>query len=248
MSEERKTTLIKYGIASATIVLSVIIVCCSIISLVHSKNEIRVTGLGEQTFVSDKIVWTGRIQVETSDKIAGYNKIGAQQKIVSQYLSEKGIVANEVTFSFVSVDKEMRPVYNAQGNYTGSVFSGYTIYQTFTVVSNDVDKVEAVSREISSVIAQGVDISSNMPEYYYTHLDDLKLSLIEQASADARSRAQKIVVNAGAKLGKANNASLGVFQITSATGNETYSEGGTFNTWSKEKRACITVRVTYTLK
>jgi hypothetical protein len=111
-----------------------------------------------------------------------------------------------------------------------------------------VNKVEVVSREISSLIGQGVDIESWNPEYYYTKLDDLKLSLIEKASKDARLRAENIVENAGAKLGKASSASLGVFQITAATGDEEYSYGGAFNTSSKEKKARITVRVTYKLK
>ena len=59
---------------------------------------------------------------------------------------------------------------------------------------------------------------------------------------------QNIATNAGARLGKATNARLGVFQITSSTGNEDYSYGGTFNTSSKDKKGSITVRVEYRIK
>ena len=82
--------------------------------------------------------------------------------------------------------------------------------------SPDVEKVGTVSREISSLIAQGVSIEAYAPDYYYTKLDDVKMGLIEKASADARMRAQKIAENAGTKIGRVASARMGVFQITGA--------------------------------
>ena len=38
---------------------------------------------------------------------------------------------------------------------------------------------------------------------------------------------------------------MGIFQITGQNSNETYSWGGTFNTWSKEKTASITMKLDY---
>lgn len=80
--------------------------------------------------------------------------------------------------------------------------------------------METISREISSLIAQGVSIEAYAPDYYYTKLDDVKMGLIEKASADARLRAEKIAVNAGAKIGSVSSARMGVFQITGANSNE----------------------------
>ena len=244
---EIKTAWIKYGRVGASAIVSVIIFSCTVYAI-KARDVISVTGLGEETFVSDKIVWTGRYQTETNNRLEGYKEMERCQKIVADYLAKSGLDAKEITFSFISADKNMEPIYNSLGNYSGSRFVGYRLEQSFTIVSNEVDKVETVSREISSVIAKGVNIMSNSPEYYYTKLDDLKLTLIEKASKDARARALKVVENAGAKLGKASSASLGVFQITSATGNEDYLYGGTFNTWSKEKKASVTVRMSYKLK
>ena len=244
---EIKTAWIKYGLVGASAIVSVIILSCTVYAI-KARDVISVTGLGEETFVSDKIVWTGRYQTETTNRLEGYKEMERCQKIVADYLAQSGIDAKEITFSFISADKNMEPIYNSLGNYSGSRFVGYRLEQSFTIVSNEVDRVETVSREISSVIAKGVNIMSNSPEYYYTKLDDLKLTLIEKASKDARARALKVVENAGAKLGKASSASLGVFQITSATGNEDYLYGGTFNTWSKEKKASVTVRMSYKLK
>ena len=160
----------------------------------------------------------------------------------------KGIPAEAVVFDFVNVNKQFAPVYNAGGSWAGQRFTGYELRQRFTVESKEVDKVEAVSREMSSLIAQGVSIEAYQPDYYYTRLDDVKLSLIERASADARTRAEKIAANAGAKIGKVRSARMGVFQITGANTNEEFSAGGSFNTSSRQKKARITMRIEYRIK
>ena len=108
--------------------------------------------------------------------------------------------------------------------------------------------MENVSREISSLIAKGVSIDAAQPSYYYTKLDDVKLGLIEKASADARTRAEKIAANAGAEIGRVASARMGVFQITGANSNEEFSAGGSFNTSSRNKKARITMRLEYRLK
>ena len=110
------------------------------------------------------------------------------------------------------------------------------------------EKVETVSREISSLIAQGVSIEAYAPDYYYTKLDDVKMGLIEKASADARMRAEKIAVNAGTKIGSVASARMGVFQITGANSNEEFSAGGSFNTANRNKKARITMRIEYRIR
>lgn len=238
----------KYLIIGCSVIISVIVLSFAITYYGRSKDTIAVTGLGETTFTADMIVWQGRLSVENYDKLTAYKQMEKNQQKVAQYLKENGISDSEITFSFINTDKNFTSVYNDNGNYIGSRFAGYNCWQNFTVTSYNVEKVERISREISSLISQNIDIDSYTPDYYYTKLDDLKLSLIEKASKDARLRAENIVENAGARLGKASNARLGVFQITSATGEEEYSYGGTFNTSSKEKKARITVRMEYKLR
>ena len=167
---------------------------------------------------------------------------------MQQYLAAKGLPADAVVFEFVNVEKQFSPVYNANGNWAGQRFSGYALRQRFTVESKEVEKVETISREISSLIAQGVSIEAYAPDYYYTKLDDVKMGLIETASADARTRAEKIADNAGARIGRVASARMGVFQITGANSNEEFAAGGSFNTSSRNKKARITMRIEYRIK
>lgn len=229
------------------------IVCAVILSRAYtykyrSQDTILVTGLGETEFTSDLIVWSGMLTAEAQNVAAGYAQIEASKEKVQKYLTEKGLPTTAVVFEFVNVNKQFSPVYNANGNWAGQRFTGYELQQRFIVESNDVEKVETISREISSLIAQGVSIEAYAPDYYYTKLDDVKMGLIEKASADARTRAEKIAANAGTKIGKVATARMGVFQITGANSNEEFSAGGSFNTTSRNKKARITMRIEYRVK
>ena len=214
----------------------------------RSQDTIVVTGLGETEFSSDLIVWNGQISFETFDVAAGYAQLERNKTKVLEFMISRGIAEQNIVFRFVNVDKLYEPSYSTNGNYMGQRFTGYRLSQGFSIESSDVDKVEAVSREISSLIAQGVSIDAYSPDYYYTKLDDVKLSLIERASADAKARAEKIAENAGAALGRVASARMGVFQITGANSNEEFSAGGSFNTSSRQKKARITMRVEYRVK
>ena len=213
----------------------------------RAQDTILVTGLGETEFTSDLIVWSGELTAEAQQVAAGYAEIERSKQKVQQYLADKGIPSDAVVFAFVNVDKQYDPVYNANGNWAGQRFTGYRLRQRFTVESSDVEKVETVSREISSLIAQVVSIEAYAPDYY-TKLDDVKMGLIETASAEARMRGEKVARNAGTKIGRVASARMGVVQITGANTNEEFSAGGSFNTASRQKKARITMRVEYRVK
>ena len=48
--------------------------------------------------------------------------------------------------------------------------------------------MENISRDITKLIESGVEFESELPEYYYTKLDEVKLDLIEKATANAKER------------------------------------------------------------
>lgn len=238
----------KYIILGIAAIVCAIVLGTSYTYKYRAQDTIVVTGLGETEFTSDLIVWSGTLTAEAQNVAAGYAQIEQSKRKVQQYLTQKGLSEDAVVFEFVNVDKQFDPVYNANGNWAGQRFTGYQLRQRFIVESGDVEKVENISREISSLIAQGVSIEAYAPDYYYTKLDDVKLGLIEKASADARTRAEKIALNAGTKIGRVASARMGVFQITGANSNEEFSAGGSFNTSARQKKARITMRVVYRIK
>lgn len=238
----------KYLIIGLAAIVSAYVLGRSYTYKYRSQDTILVTGLGETEFTSDLIVWSATLTAEAQNAAAGYAQIEQSKKKVQDYFASKGLPSDAAVFEFVNADKQFTPVYSENGNWAGQRFAGYQLRQRFVVESKDVEKVETISREISSLIAQGVSIEAYAPDYYYTKLDDVKMGLIEKASADARVRAEKIAVNAGTKIGRVASARMGVFQITGANSNEEFSAGGSFNTANRNKKARITMRIEYRIR
>lgn len=213
----------------------------------QAQNSVSVTGMASRDFVSDLIVWQGNLSVRDFNMEAGYRKLAADADKVKKFLTDNGLNESDFVFSAVNFDKEYTTTFH-HGGGTTSTFSGYRLSQSVEITSGNVDRIEELSRNITSLINQGVEFSSNTPQYYYTKLSALKLEMIAEASDDGLHRAQQIANHAGGKLKVLQSASLGVFQITARNSNEEYTYGGTFNTRSKEKTARITVRLKYRIR
>lgn len=210
----------------------------------RSNDLISVTGLGSKDFKSDLIIWRGAISVNDLDLKLATAALTQNRETVHKYLVGKGIDAREIVFSSVSMDKRFRTWSDDDGNQH-SEFQGYDLGQTVTIESKQVEQVEQVSREVTELISQGIEISSYDPEYYYTKLSELKIEMVAAATEDARIRAEQIAKNASASLGHLRFAQMGVFQITAQNSSDDYSWGGSFNTSSKMKTANITMKLQF---
>lgn len=211
----------------------------------NTSNAISVTGLGSKDFVSDLIVWSGSFFRKSETLKDAYAALDKDREDIRRYLVSKGIEAESIVFSAVNINKEFDLLYDNNGNRTKSVFTGYRLQQDVQLESNEVDKVEGISRQVSELINSGIEFYSNMPQYYYTKLAELKIEMIAEATKDANMRAMKIAENAGSKVGRLKNAEMGVFQIVAQNSSEDYSWGGSFNTTSKRKTATITIKLKY---
>lgn len=208
-------------------------------------GSISVTGLGMADFTSDLIVWEGSFSKESFDLQKAYTDLEKDKEIITAYLTSKGISKKELVFNAVNSTKNNRSKYSDDGKYMGEEFLGYILTQSLQIDSNDVEKVELVSREITELLNKGIQFYSQAPRYYYTKLADLKIEMISKATSDAKTRAEMIAENSGGKLGSLISAKMGIFQITGQNSNEDYSWGGTYNTSSKEKTASITMKLDY---
>ncbi|MBN9294125.1 MAG: SIMPL domain-containing protein [Flavobacteriia bacterium] len=214
-----------------------------------TQNDIiTVTGLGEEDFSSDLIVWNASFRVNDYDLSAAYKKLEKDRNKIRNYFISKGIKKEQIVFSSVDISKDYDYQYNDNGNLIGQTFRGYSLNQLVTIESSEVDKVEVLSRESTELINDGIELFSNPPSYYYTKLAELKLKMIENATKDAYGRAKIIAENAGGKLGDLKSSSMGVIQINGRNSNDDYSWGGNFNTSSKLKTASITIRLEYEAK
>ncbi|SMD42606.1 hypothetical protein SAMN00777080_1167 [Aquiflexum balticum DSM 16537] len=235
-------------IFALSIIIAAAILGNAIINRNKKSGTVDVTGLGEQNFTSDLVVWEGNFSRENYDIKTAYSDLEKDRKAVTDYLVAKGIPKEQIIFKAVNTNPLYDQNYSSNGNFMGQTFKGYQLNQSLQIESKEVDKVEQISREITELLLQGVKFYSQPPRYYYTELESLKIEMISKATEDARLRAERIAENSGSKLGRLISANMGIFQITGQNSTEDYSWGGTFNTSAKNKTASITMRLSYGVK
>jgi hypothetical protein len=237
---------------TAVIIALGLIVTALIISQAYkyrfrSAEGIQVVGLAEVDFTSDLIVWEGRFQRKSMNLREAYAALKSDETSIRDYLKQKGIPDSAVIITGVNLQKEFDQVYDNRGAMS-QVFSGYKLSQGVKIESQDISRIELLSREVTELIEKGIEFNSEDPRYFYTKLSSLKMDLLSKASSDARLRAETIAQSVEGRLGKLKKANMGVFQITGKNSNEDFSYGGSFNTKDKYKTASITIRMEYGLQ
>jgi hypothetical protein len=246
--------LLKPLIIAIAIIATAFILGTSFKNRNASQDAISVVGLGTRDFESDEIYWAGRYSAKAMQAKDAYNMINADRAKVKEFFLSKGFKLSEFSFGGVNFAKSYRTIRletNGEVTKTEEIFDGYTATQSITFSSRKdpalMKKIENVVDETSELNNSGIEFNGDPVQYTYSDLASLKHNLIEKASQDAKERAQKIVNTAGGDLGKLKDASMGVFQITGKGSIEEDSYGGNNDTYSKNKTARITVRLTYTL-
>lgn len=208
------------------------------------KETISVTGLATKDFTSDLIVWKGSFSRTSLNTAEAFNDLKHDAEVIKSYLMSKGVKENEIVFSAVSSNKLYDRVQFAPNQFK-EVFTGTQLTQDVQIESKEVDKVEQVSRGITELLGQKIELNSFAPNYFYTKLADLKIEMLAAATRDGRTRAEKIAENSKSKIARLSKADMGIFQITGQNSSEDYSWGGAFNTTAKNKTASVTVKLDF---
>lgn len=228
-------------------IANVLCVCILSWAYMHTKAEpkvISVTGSAKKAIQSDLIVWSADISADDANLPAAYSKLKDSTDRAMQFLKSKGIAPEQITVSSISTEKHY--VKDAKGNNTDQV-SSYELKQNIQVSSGEVARIDEVGRTITELIKDGVMLESHEPQYIYTKLADLKITMLAEATKDATTRARQIAANSGAKLGSIREARMGVMQITARYDNDV-SDYGMNDTSSFEKEITAVVSARFALE
>lgn len=234
-------------VLSIGLIISVIIMIGGYKTKYKAEEVVSVTGSAQKSFESNIIKWTAQY-ARKSDNISEASEwLQQDREAVKEFLDQQGIKPNDIVFQAVNINKDYEYEYDSRGNSIRA-FTGYSLYQTVVIESSELDVVEQAAREISSLLSQGIELTSNEPQFFYSELESLKLDLIKEASENAYQRATNIASESKANVKGMQQADLGIFQITGQNEDEAYSYGGVFNTRSRYKTAHVTLRAKYQLK
>jgi hypothetical protein len=240
----------KDRLTAAAAVLGVAIIICALLVTGtwrgnrKANQTIEVTGSAKKEIVSDYAIMRCGLKGEGATAEAAYRDLERQKPILVSYFESKGFPADQVKIlppNTFSVDE-----YTSQGQPTGRVLK--VVYnQVFQVETADVQKVEAMGLEISSLVEKGVSLELQTPEYHVTKLAELKIEIQALAAKDAAERALRIAEASGAKLGTIRKASMGVLQITPLHSGEV-SDYGVNDLSSIQKEITAVVRASFAIQ
>lgn len=202
-------------------------------------QTITVKGYAERPIVSDLAQWSARVTARAPVMTDAAASLEQARAAMQAFLQDHGFEPASVDLAPVNIN--ILYVKNDKGNATNQI-EGYVLSQLLTITSSDVKKVAVAARDASGLIAQGIELEGYSPTFLYTKLDDLKLTMIGQATENARQRAEQLVSGSTSSLGPLRSASQGVFQITPAFSTEVSGSGmNDTSTIDKVIKAVVTV-------
>ncbi len=200
-----------------------------------SGRTVTVKGLDERNVVADTAVWNIKINGVGGDLTALQQEIDNDISQIHTFLTESGFAPSDIQNLRVQVRDKYAGYSDAE--LKNQQNDGRYVIETGVMVrSHNVDLVDSVSRRMGELVRRGITITEDYsgPIYIFNGLNDIKISMIEQATKNATAAGQQFAKDADAKLGKIKSANQGVFSIESRDPTDS---------WSSNERQAINKKV-----
>ena len=178
-----------------------------------ADRSVTVKGVAERDVQADIALWPMRIVASGTELAPTQDKLAEDQRIVRRFLASHGIDSANVRLQSLEViDKRSNP-------YEGNPSSArYAINATLVARTEHPERIRAASQDVGQLVAAGVALSSGGgwgtgPTYLFTRLNDLKPSMLAEATASAREAAAEFAKRSGARVGSIRRAQQGLFEI-----------------------------------
>ena len=207
-------------------------------------NSLSVIGSTKKQITSDRAKWILSFSKNAleMDMKSAYVEMNKNLQIATKFFNDAGVETKNLVIS---------PILSNQNYYYNEKQAGmpkeYNLRQTVEIQSSDVEKITKLAKDTQKLIDQGVLVSTDSLEYYYSKLPELRVSLLGEAVKDATSRAEKIASSSGKQVGVLKDASIGVVQVLPVNSVEV-SDYGAYDTSHIEKEVMVTVRASFMMK
>jgi len=207
-------TLLSAGVLALGLLLAGLFIGRGFVASRTADHFVTVKGLAEREVLADIALWPLRFVATHDDLGQAQAKIQRSKEAILAFLQRHGIEATQVELQGLEVTDVLANPYRGGG----PVESRYIIRQSLMVRSSDPVRIEAASQDIGELVEAGVILSaeggpSSGPTYLFTKLNELKPSLIAEATANARKSAEQFAKDSGARLGGIRQANQGSIQI-----------------------------------
>ena len=220
---QSKTTIIyATAIISLAVIISTLILTRTWSSNYRMNQTISVTGSATKTFQSDLGYLRTTIQTKAATAREAFSTLESQKPALINFFQERGF--EEDSLHFFPANNYSQEEFDENGRPTGQILS-WNYSQRVEVRSPDVQLIQNMSLELSTLVNEGIYVMVEQPEYYFSGLDTLKVHIQADAARNAMERAQFIADATGKTLGNMTGARMGVLQITPVNSNQVSNYG-----------------------
>ena len=230
-------------VLAAGLVVAALIGGMAVERLRRAGDEITVTGSSRKPITSDLAMWRGSIAVQRATLPEASDELARITVRVKAFIVQRGFADSTVEISSINSNAVRERI---GGEETNRVI-GYRLFQTISVTSPDIARVTSLSREAGLLLAEGVPLSPEAPQYLFTRLGEMRIQMLGDATEDARTRARQIAKRTGGRIGRIKSVRQGVFQITPRNSTE-ISDYGMNDVSAVDKDITAVVRVTFSLE
>lgn len=223
-----KNNILAGALIALGLTLGGLFIYCGISKFADKDRAVSVKGLSTREVEADYAVWPLSYGLNGNDLPQLYQNLGRVTDKVKKHLLALGFEESDLRQGSISVDDnwsnyygERRPEYK------------YTLRTSLIVSTDKVKLVVASQGKEAELLKEGIIVTTEKwnLDYQYNGLPELKPSMIEEATQNARAVAQKFADDAQCSLGSIRRASQGQFSI----------ENDEYQPWIKHVRVVTTV-------
>lgn len=178
------------------------------------ERTVIVKGLSEKEVLANIVIMPIKISQTGNDFEALSKRTNSDTTQIIEFLKQNGIKEEDISLGSTLVVDKMA------NEYSNQEFSmRYLASRVINIYSSEVEKVRSLTGKLSELSQKGIlfktDDYDTKIEYIFTKLNDIKPSMIEEATANAREVAEKFAQDSNSKLGKIKIATQGQVEMNS---------------------------------
>jgi hypothetical protein len=172
-------------------------------------RSVSVRGLAERNVKADLAILPLRFTASGDVLSDVQARVDGDLAIVRAFLTAQGYPADAVTLGRLEVADTRSREYASQNGGPRFILA-----QTVIVRTTDVDRVQGTTRALNDLVRQGVVLQDfSGATYVFTKLNSVRPAMIAEATAAARTGAERFAQDSGAPLGPIRQATQGSFEI-----------------------------------
>jgi uncharacterized protein len=235
--------LLAIGMASAAFILGVQA------KRAVSGQSITVKGLAEKPIKADSAEWQVDVSATADTQANALSNLAVERKVVDAFLAKQGFASDNVTADVENIAPHYEEVFIK--DTPRQVQKGFDAYQTIRVASKDLAKITAANKAFLQLKAENHPVNAQPPQFLVSDLETVKMSLIADATKNARARATEFVKQDGVKVGVMKSATQGAFYILpvgKSNDDTDNSYGGVNDKSTIDKTARVVVTIVYNIE